>query len=268
VNNLLVLFDLEPWKPALTALLLPPVPFLLLMLVGSRLLLARRGLGWLVILTSVALLWLSHCAGTGLWLSRLVLQPPAALSVERIAELKALAAAKKPVAIVVLGGGVEPYAPEYRLGNLMHPSLERLRYGLWLGRETGLPVAFTGGVGWGAGESVSEAQVAQRVAAQEFGRPLRWIEDRARDTRENGANTMAMLKPQGIQHVVLVTHGWHMPRSVRAFERAAGDVRVEAAPMGLAESTVAGPLEWLPSSTGATMVRRVLREMVGLALGA
>lgn len=269
MNSLFVLLDIESWKPILTALLLPPVPLFLMVLLGARLLLPSRGLGWLVILVSVALLWLSACGGTGQWLSRLLLQPPPAISAPRIAELKAQAQARLPVAIVVLGGGVEPYAPEYALSNLLYPSVERLRYGLWLSRETGLPVAFSGGVGWGQKDSVAEAQVAARIAAQEFGRPLRWVEDTSRDTRENGANTVAMLKQAGIKHVLLVTHGWHMKRSVRAFERAAsGEMRIEAAPMGLAADGQTSALSWLPTSSGAMRVRNVLRELAGLGFGA
>ena len=269
VNSLFVLLDLESWKPILTALLLPPVPLLFLLLFGARLMLPRRGLGWLVILISVALLWLSACGGTGQWLSRMVLRPPAAIGAQRIAELKAQAQAKRPVAIVVLGAGAEPYAPEYGLSNLTQTSLERLRYGLWLARETGLQVAFSGGVGWGQTDSMAEAQVASRIAAQEFGRPLRWVEDSSRDTRENAANTVRMLKQTGIQHIVLVTHGWHMKRSVRAFERSAvGDIRIEAAPMGLAAGSQATALAWIPSTNGYVHVRNVLRELAGLALGA
>lgn len=269
MNSLFVLLDIESWKPALTALLLPPVPLLLLVLVGARLLLPSRGLGWLVILFSVALLWLSACSGTGQWLSRMLLQPPPALSAERISELKAMGQAKQPVAIVVLGGGVEPYAPEYGLSNLSHASLERLRYGVWLGRETGLPVAFSGGVGWGQKDSVAEAQVAARIASQEFGRPLRWVEDTSRDTRENAANTVVLLKQAGIKQVFVVTHGWHMKRSVRAFERsAAGEMRIDAAPMNLATGGLAPWLAWMPSNDGISRVRNVLRELAGLALGA
>ena len=269
MNSLFVLLDLESWKPILTALLLPPVPLLLMVLFGARLLLPSRGLGWLVILLSVSLLWLSACSGTGYWLSRMLLQPPAALSAQRLSELKGQAQARQPVAIVVLGGGAEPYAPEYGLSNLTQASMERLRYGVWLGRETGLPVAFSGGVGWGQKDSVAEAQVAARIASQELGRPLRWIEDTSRDTRENAANTVTLLKQAGIKHVLLVTHGWHMRRSVRAFERfAAGDMRIETAPMGLAADTQVIALSWMPSSGGYERVRHVLRELAGLGLGA
>ena len=58
MNDLFVLFAAESWKPVLTALLLPPVPFLLLMLIGARLIVARRGLGWMLVLLGAALVWL------------------------------------------------------------------------------------------------------------------------------------------------------------------------------------------------------------------
>ncbi|MGZ5214705.1 MAG: YdcF family protein, partial [Caldimonas sp.] len=148
MNSFFVMLGIESWKPVLAALLLPPVPFLLLTLVGARLLLPRRGLGWLLIVLSVVLLWVSACAGAARGLALLLLQPPAALSFDRVREIRAEVSARKPVAIVILGAGVEPFAPEYGVSSLQYPSLERLRYGLWLARETGAPIAFSGGVGW------------------------------------------------------------------------------------------------------------------------
>jgi uncharacterized SAM-binding protein YcdF (DUF218 family) len=267
VNSLVTLLDLDSWKPVLTALVLPPVPLLLLALVGARLIVPRRGLGWLIVVVSVTLLWFSASTGTARLLSRYVLHPPAALGADRIKALKAQA--KTPTAIVVLGGGMEPLAPEYGVSSLRHPSLERLRYGIWLSRETGLPLAFSGGVGWAQPNTTPEARIAAQIAASEFGRPLKWVEDSSRDTRENAARSMVMLKASGIKHVLLVTHGWHMPRALRAFERAAGsDMRIEAAPMGLARNFELPALEWIPSSTGTDDVRHVLRELLGLMLGA
>ena len=117
------------------------------------------------------------------------------MSFDRVRELRAEVQAKKPVAIVVLGAGVEPFAPEYGVSSLLYPSLERLRYGLWLARETGAPVAFSGGVGLGQPDAAAEAKVAAKIAAEEFNRPLRWQEEDSRDTRENATRTLALLKP-------------------------------------------------------------------------
>ena len=251
----------------LTALLLPPVPLMLLMLVGARLILPRRGLGWFVMAIGVVLMWLSTCTGSAGWLSQFVLHPPAALTQDRIKELKAQP--KTPTAIIVLGGGLEPFAPEYGVSNLHHVSLERLRYGIWLSRETGLPLGFSGGVGWAQPDSKPEARIAAQIAATEFGRPLKWIEDNSRDTRENALRTLALLRPQGIKRIVLVTSGSHMPRAFKAFEAAAnGDIRIEAAPMALARGTETNVLAWMPTSKGITEVREIVRELLGRAAGA
>ena len=269
MNGLFVMLGIETWKPVLGALLLPPVPFLVMLLIGARLLLPRRGLGWLVILLSVALMWASACIGTAQFLSQFVLHPPGALTSGRLKELKG--EPHPPSAIVVLGGSMEPYAPEYGVSNLSRVSLERLRYGVWLGRETGIPVAFSGGVGWGSTqeEGKSEAQVASQIATQEFGRPLKWVEEKSRDTRENASFTLALLKPLGIKHILLVTHGSHMPRALRAFEQAAGsEVQIEAAPMGLAKGMEAPSLTWVPTTSGIIEVRNIVHELLGRIAGA
>lgn len=267
MNSLFTMFGIETWKPVLAALLLPPVPLLVLMLIGARLILPRRGLGWSLVLLSTALLWFSTCSGTAQLLSQFVLRPPAALTSERITELKMT---RTPTAIIVLGGGLEPFAPEYGVGNLYHVSLERLRYGVWLSRETGLPLGFSGGVGWSQPDAKAEAQIAAQIAAREFGRPLTFIEDDSRDTRENARRTIALLRPAGIRHIVLVTSGFHMPRALNAFKVAAAgsDMRIEAAPMGLARNLEAPALRWLPSSNGMTDVRSILRELLGRLAGA
>ena len=271
VNSLFILLGIESWKPVITALLLPPVPLLLLVLVGARLILPRRGLGWLVVITSVALLWLSACSGTARLLTEFVTPLPRALSAARIAEIKADVQARRSVAIVVLGGGRERFAPEYGVSSLTASSSERLRYGIWLSRQTGAPLAFSGGIGWAGGDAVgmAEAQIAAEIAARDFGRPLKWVESNSRDTRENAGRSIALLKPAGIKRILLVTHGWHMQRSLRNFEMAAaGAMQIEAAPMGLAPVGESSALTWLPSVRGYTDMNNLLREALGRWMGA
>jgi uncharacterized SAM-binding protein YcdF (DUF218 family) len=270
VNSLFVLLGIESWKPVLSALVFPPVPFLITILVGARLLLPRRGLGWAVIAISVLALWFTSSVAVGRWLERTLLPIPPALTTERIGEIRNSAGAKSSMAIVVLGSGMEPFAPEYGVSNLSEHSLQRLRYGLWLGRETGVPVAFAGGAGWGQAPGASEASAAARIAAQDFNRPLRWTEGDSRDTRENAQHIMPVLRRAGITHILLVTDGWHMPRALRNFEAAAQQVgiRVEPAPMGLALRVLTPVLDWLPSPLGFTRVRHALQEAAGRLAGA
>lgn len=271
MNEIFLSLGIESWKPVLSNLLLPPVPLLLLLLAGARLMLWRRGVGWLLVLLSVLGLWFGATSVAGEWLQRHLLKPPAPLVGEPLAKLKR-EAAKAPIAIVVLGGGRESRAPEYGVASLSPHSLERLRYGIWLGRETGAPVLFSGGTGYAAQPGASEAEVAAGIAAREFARPLRWTESSSRDTRENALFTTTLLRDQGIARLVVVTHGWHMARALRAFrvaaarEGAAWDL--VPAPMGLAPRVERPVLRWMPSSEGFLLVRAVLREQVGWILGA
>ena len=115
MNELFVTLGIETWKPVLGNLLLPPVPLLLLVLVGTRMIVWRRAVGWSVVLLSVLGQWLGACSASGEWLQRQLLSPLPPLGVERIAELRRAASGPRPtVAIVVLGGGRESLAPEYR----------------------------------------------------------------------------------------------------------------------------------------------------------
>jgi uncharacterized SAM-binding protein YcdF (DUF218 family) len=265
MNGLLTLLGIESWTPVIAALVLPPLPFFLLILIGARLILPRRGLGWFVILISIVGLWFSTCLGTGQLLNQFVLKPPPVLSAEAIAELKAAVAAKEQVAIVILGGGQETLAPEYGVANLTAASLERLRYGIWLSREVGAPIAFSGGLGWGQSDGQPEAQTAGRIASRDFGHPIKWLEDRSHDTRENALRTVPLLKQANVTRIVLVTHGWHMPRAQKSFEQAAGGtVKIQAAPMAMARRVENPALDWLPTAAGYTSVNRALRELVAL----
>lgn len=274
MNELFVTLGLNDWKPLVGALLLPPVPWIVLIGIGAVWLRQQRPVGWLLVLPACASMWLSSTSAVGEMLQRTLLAVPPALTAKDIAALQqAQAKGRTPdTAIVVLGGGRESLAPEYGMSNLTPRALARLRYGVWLGRETGLPLAFSGGVGLGSQGGTPEAEVAARIAAQEFGRPLKWTETRSRDTRENASATVNLLREAGIRHIVLVTHGWHMARALRAFEEAVqqrgGGLRITPAPMGLARPVESAWLRWMPSNDGMLAVRDALREWLGRLAGA
>jgi uncharacterized SAM-binding protein YcdF (DUF218 family) len=168
-------------------------------------------------------------------------------------------------AVVVLGGGVDNEAAEYNGPTLSPDAMSRLLYGVHLSRTTHLPMAYTGGIGWaGANRQASEAEVAA-LALSRIGAPaLRWQEGQSRDTRENALLTAALMKNDGITHIALVTHAWHMPRSVRQFE--AAGLRVTPAPMGYIRSDMSPLLQWLPSGKGLRDSGWVIREWLGLLL--
>jgi uncharacterized SAM-binding protein YcdF (DUF218 family) len=132
-------------------------------------------------------------------------------------------------------------------------------------------VGYSGGVGHAQTEGPSEAEVTARVAQRDFGRALRFTESASRDTRENSRYTVGMARALSVQRVVLVTHGWHMPRNLRAFREAAAERRVQIevlpAPIGTALDDAGPLLRWMPSAEGFTRTRPTLREMLSWVAG-
>lgn len=167
-----------------------------------------------------------------------------------------------PQAIVVLGGGRNSHALEYGGQSINRLTLERLRYGVHLARQTHLPLLVSGGLG--SADHVPEAQLMQRALREDFAWPARWVEDRSANTRQNARFSAAMLKQAGITRILLVTHAVHMPRA-RAYFQAAG-LQVTPAPMGFflrSAQPDAGP-GWLPSAHWAYAAWYVLHEWAGL----
>lgn len=248
-------------KPLLAALLLPPAGPLLLALLGL-LLMGRRWLGGAVIsMLGIAVLWFLSCNAVALGLAQSLLPQPKALSVQALS-------ASNVQAIVVLGGGVLARAPEYGKAQPNAATLERLRYGAWLARETKKPLGFAGGVGWAAvgTDTPPEADVARAVLHDDYGLDLRWADDRSRDTAENATRMAVAMRADRIQRIALVTHATHMPRAQAAYEKAG--FQVTPAPMGFPSARDRELLEWLPSLHGLDVSRQVLREWLGRRLGA
>jgi uncharacterized SAM-binding protein YcdF (DUF218 family) len=121
-------------------------------------------------------------------------------------------------AIIVLGSSTYFDAPEYGGHTVSRFALERIRYAAWLHRLTGKPILATGGSPPGRGSS--EAEQMKVVLETEFQVPVRWVEGTSINTRENAYKSFEILREDGIRHIALVTHAWHMPRAKREFEQA------------------------------------------------
>ena len=220
-------------KAIFKALVLPPTGPMLVALFGVLLLRRAPRIGR-------ALVW------TGALTLVLLCLPVVAGILARPFDMKPLdlADAKRAQAIVVLGGGTRRAAPEYGGDTLGRRTLERVRYGARVARETGLPVLVTGGVL--PDVQSSEAALMREALEREYGVPVRWAEDRSRNTRENARLSAPMLKAGGVTTAVLVAHAIDMPRAQAEF--AAAGIEVIPAPTGLAARAPIQIGDFVPSA--------------------
>lgn len=254
-------------KPLLLTLALPPSPGLLLAMLGGACIQRRRHAGWPLLTIGLAIVWLACTDAAADRLRAWLLGP---VEVLHAAEVERLRNAEATV-ILVLGGGAIQDSPEYGGATLKPLTLERLRYGAWLARRTGLPLAYTGGVGWGGkSDAIAEAPLAVQVAQQEYGLKLLFAEGASRDTRENAQLSLPLLKQLGTRRLVLVTHYQHMPRALRAFRDLEGAMALSIVPAPIGSRNPQSPLvlgDWLPTAHGYSQCRYVLYEWLGLRAG-
>jgi uncharacterized SAM-binding protein YcdF (DUF218 family) len=252
---------LGPLKALPRDLILPPANLYLLIVLGLLLCWRWPRAGRLVAGTGfAALVFLSTNAGAGLFVTALERRTTALVAPER-------AGAQ---AIVVLAAGQLERAPEY--GNRAIPdfyALARLRYGAHLYRLTRLPVLVSGGNGERnvdpdpARREYAKADAMALALRQDFAVPVKWIEPASRDTAENAAFSVRMLKADGVKRILLVTDAMHMARARVAFQRAGIDV-VDAPTMFFRDQAV-GPGAWLPSAEGIRRSWYAVYELIGIA---
>lgn len=231
-------------------------PFSLCILGGAGLLLLKRRprLGKSMITLSLILLT---------FLSTPIIANSLMYLLEKNVQALLPGAAHNADAIVILGGGVYHDAPEYAADTVGGLTLERLQYGAYLQRQTGLPILVTGGSPEGG---TAEALLMQRSLEQEFKVPVRWVETRSLDTAQNAQFSAILLKAAGIQRVLVVSHAWHLPRARIAFEQ--HGIALIAAPtrFGFVPRTRRGLkiLDFIPQSRALLKSYYVLHEGMGI----
>ncbi|TAK71663.1 MAG: YdcF family protein [Betaproteobacteria bacterium] len=234
----------------ISAVLLPPLNLLLTALAGLFVARSHPRLGRALLLGSFALLWLCSTpffAGNAL----------------RLLEhsVKAIDMQTQPAdAIIVLGGGTYFHAPEYGSDTVNDATLVRMRYAAKIQRDTGKPLLVTGGKP--QGNDLSEAQQMKSVLEQEFKVAVRWTEDASDNTLQNARYSYQMLQEAGIKRVYLVTHAWHMPRSVMVFESAGFEVI--PAPTGFTTYYRITLLNFLPGADALGRSWVFIHELIGL----
>lgn len=259
---------LYAFKPLVTALIQPPAgPVLAALWCLHRMRPTRRA--WQIAgFASLAMIWLMSCEGTGRLLLEHGLRPPPALNART---LDPAPGPHTTEVVLVLGSGRYAEATEYGdQGTLTPYGMVRLVYGAWLSRQTGRPLAYSGGVGWGQTHGPSEADIAEHIARDNWQQGFLVKESQSRDTRENAQKTLPLLAQAGVRRVYLVTHSWHMPRALRHFNAAAVShgIEIVPAPMGFPRSDAIRILAWIPTMGGFQLVHAVTHELLGWAVGA
>ncbi len=168
---------------------------------------------------------------------------------------------KKPQAIVVLGGGVRLFAPEYQKHSIPKDStLSRLRYAAYLTKKTYLPLLVSGGRVFDY-QPQTEASVMASVLTEEFNIPVTWLEESSRNTAENAVFSHKILLKHKIKRVLLVTDALHMGRAVEQFERVG--LTVLAAPTNVVNSHGYKVFDFLPTAKALELSTRVIHEILG-----
>jgi uncharacterized SAM-binding protein YcdF (DUF218 family) len=233
------------FKAAARALLLPPFGLLILAILGAVLIALRhRRSGWTCLIAGLGLTWMLSMPLMADQLSRLVEVYPAFDPARRV----------DAQAIVILGGDGNRIAPEY--GDQPAADLElleRLNYGAWLARSTHLPILVT--------SDPPNVQAMAASLARDFQTPPRWVESFARDTFDNARNSVAMLRADHVNSILLVTSSTHMRRAMGEF--GATGIAVTAAPVHVQPRHDDAQFPFLPSSDGMLRSNRAIYELLG-----
>jgi uncharacterized SAM-binding protein YcdF (DUF218 family) len=177
------------------------------------------------------------------------------------------AARGAPAGIISLGGALDTVVSPVRGEVALNEAAERMTAIAELARRfPKARIVFSGGSGRIIFDGVSEASLAARLFAS-FGIAKKRIalEDKSRDTDENGRFTKELVQPKPGERWLLVTSAHHMPRAIGVF-RAAG-FPVEAFPV---DYRTRGAIDLLrPFATLGDGLRRTdtaMREWVGLLI--
>ena len=273
-------------------LLIPPGIWIFIALLAMLLLNRKKVWQKSIVISCLALLWITSTTAFANWFVQItdqVMNWPKPIAISQIVNFsnensgsstirgdqhaKVNSTQEKPQAIVILGGGKRRGAlelPEYGFSDVSKETMERLRVGAKLAKQTRLPVLLTGGAPDAtSANDLSEAAVMAAVLKDELGVKAKWLEEQSNTSLENAKLSAELLKKEGIYSVYLVTHFWHMPRAQRVFEKQG----IKVIPVAHAFQDLKSennfkfnnltPVDYFPSSSGMTRVRQIWHELIG-----
>jgi uncharacterized SAM-binding protein YcdF (DUF218 family) len=231
-------------KTLLKSVVLPPAGPLFLAILGVFLIKRRPQLARACLILGLGSLWL---------LSIPVVSDALVGLAEHYPPLDLRSAAGAGAIVILGGGGQRAFAAEYG-GPAANPYLlERLSYGAYIARKTGLPILVTG--------FSIEANAMRDTLLRNFDLSARWVDDQAYDTFENARNSVRLLKAGGINRIVLVTQATHMWRSVHEFTEAG--IEVVPAPAGILDRRYPDIAGVVPSAEALLRACAAINELLG-----
>ena len=167
---------------------------------------------------------------------------------------------KQAQAIVVLGGGLRDSKELYAPLAVPQIPLERMRYAAYLYQQTQLPILITGA----SPNGNSEAKIMQQEFLNFFDTPVKWLEERAKTTKENALFSAQILEKEQIQKIVLVTNQWHMQRAKMLFEKQGFDVLPASVGPGITpDSYELNMMHFSPQAGAISANMQLLKEWIG-----
>jgi len=166
--------------------------------------------------------------------------------------------------IVVLGAGASKGTPDIDgTGNMYGSAGNRLITAARLHRITGLPILFSGGQVFS--DSGNEADIAKRqLLGMGVEESKLMVENRSLNTAQNANNTAVILKQKGLSHPILVTSGFHLPRSVMQFKRVGLTVQPFPTDYWVSQPSSMYFSKFYPSASAMSSTATAIKEYLGM----
>jgi len=241
---------------AIYAFILPPGCFVIALAVAGFIFISgkRRGAG-ITFFAAAALLYLASISAVS---------DVALRSLEGRYPFPASVAGADSV-VVLTGGSISDTPNAFGEGNLGGASLGRFVEAGLLASRTGLPVIISGGQVYES--SGNEGMLAVRLLAElGLAADSMLLEDRSRNTKENAANSAALLRERALSKPLLVTSAFHIPRAMKFF-RAQG---IEPIPypvdyrLNPKRNSIRGAQPFAPSADALLSLAIAMKEYLGM----
>jgi len=204
-----------------------------------------------IIIIATLLLYFQSIPITALLISKISYYPPPTANEIKLSQ-----------AIVVIGGGVNKYGPEYSQKVSLSASTDiRLAYTATIAKlNESLPIIVSGGYTG----NIREANLMKDwlINIYNVKNPI-IIENKSRTTDENAKFVAQILLPQKIKHIVLVTQAYHMRRAVMLFNKYGLDSIPASTDYYSPYSAFTPVLAFIPSSGAMVQVAMMYHEIIG-----